>query len=205
MLPFQSPIRRGSRCNLRADGERKAPHCFSPLFVGAGVAIYEDAYPSRAVCAVSVPYSSGQALQSEWLLLVPKADEFQSPICRGRRCNMNGIFPIWNRNRVSVPYSSGQALQSCASCWKTCVRLTFQSPIRRGRRCNTRENAWRSAEAVSVPYSSGQALQSAGGGVESVSVTVSVPYLSGQALQLDSTLCPNFVSTFCQGARQPTA
>ena len=58
---------------------------------------------------------------------------------------------------------------------------------------------------VSVPYLSGQALQSAGGGVESVSVTVSVPYLSGQALQLDSTLCPNFVSTFCQGARQPTA
>jgi len=34
--------------------------------------------------------------------------------------------------------------------------------------------------------------------------------LSGQALEwhktgVNSTFCPNFVSTFCQGARQPTA
>ena len=62
---------------------------------------------------VSVPYFSGQALQLQsawmhkWMVIM-----FQSPICRGRRCNVD-----WVEKEVS--------------------ELVFQSPICRGRRCNT--------------------------------------------------------------------
>ena len=87
----------------------------------------------------------------------------------------------------------------------------FQSPIRRGSRCNEMQNVNINAVlSVSVPYLSGQALQFAADHHGERCVGVSVPYLSGQALQwhktgVNSTFCPNFVSTFCQGARQPTA
>ena len=59
---------------------------FSPLFVGAGVAIGCRARVRRVV-DVSVPYLSGQALQ------------------------YYEVHLDWTVNSVSVPYSSGQALQ----------------------------------------------------------------------------------------------
>ena len=87
-MPFQSPIRRGRRCNPGsldgpgtrvlhvsvpylsgqalqfASGTRTVAECwrFSPLFVGAGVAM-ERAHRRGQSLAVSVPYLSGQALQ----------------------------------------------------------------------------------------------------------------------------------------------
>ena len=85
---FQSPICRGRRCNRRYTAcDRYAIGCFSPLFVGAGVAMVATTYDS------------------------PIFDEFQSPICRGRRCNQS-LEPS--------PNASAE----------------FQSPICRGRRCN---------------------------------------------------------------------
>ena len=61
--------------------------------------------------------------------------EFQSPFCRGRRCNLSEIEEVQLMD-VSVPYLSGQALQ-CAYCHLLPVPAV-----------------------VSVPYLSGQALQS---------------------------------------------
>ena len=60
---FQSPIRRGRRCNLAPVAGRLAfGSRFSPLFVGAVVAIAAE-WLILLPKAVSVPYSSGQALQ----------------------------------------------------------------------------------------------------------------------------------------------
>ena len=63
---------------------------------------------------VSVPYLSGQALQS------PAAE------------------PAGDLDDVSVPYLSGQALQSHGDNTRHII-LRFQSPICRGRRCNSTE------------------------------------------------------------------
>ena len=131
---FQSPIRRGSRCNRPlqpvslpievsvpySSGQSlqssAAPHRhwswhgFSPLFVGAVVAIRGVRVQSYATSVVSVPYSSGQSLQYGEVR-EPDLIQFQSPICRGRRCNCR------TRRAIQLP-------------------LWFQSPICRGRRCN---------------------------------------------------------------------
>ena len=42
---------------------------------------------------VSVPYLSGQALQLNHLVADSGAEQFQSPICRGRRCNLLCRWP----------------------------------------------------------------------------------------------------------------
>ena len=133
---FQSPIRRGRRCNC---------HGFIWAFLGghvsvpysSGQSLQSDAPRCVGVSvAVSVPYSSGQSLQCEKPRLVARLGEFQSPIRRGSRCN---------------PFLPAA----------TPGRPVFQSPIRRGRRCNAEaRRARRAGTGVSVPYLSGQALQS---------------------------------------------
>ena len=140
---FQSPIRRGSRCNQTLDDFIiDNLISFSPLFVGAVVAI--------GIC-------SRRRLVNR---------KFQSPIRRGRRCNAGAVRPRPDFQAVSVPYLSGQALQSCyCGGWHSAFRVSvpylsgqalqsmivvlhdwpygFQSPICRGRRCNDLWKRWR--------------------------------------------------------------
>ena len=166
---FQSPIRRGSRCNAGVVEPESADKQVSvPYSSGQSLQLARGHQPAcRSIFAdeVSVPYSSGQSLQSRPLRISRAgshsfsplfvgagvamlrydqqyygAQLFQSPICRGRRCN------------ITDP----------------CIYMVpslFQSPICRGRRCNWATRApglYR--PGVSVPYLSGQALQSASGG-----------------------------------------
>ena len=162
---------------------------------------------------------------------------FQSPICRGRRCNRWRPFGLRSQPWFQSPISRGRRC-NIQTAEQAVGIIRFQSPICRGRRCNSSSSpltesrcgsrfsplfvgagvaiagdfvpVFHTQRAVSVPYLSGQALQYSSGRIAIEPCSVSVPYLSGQALQwhktgVNSTFCPNFVSTFCQGARQPTA
>ena len=108
---------------------------FSPLFVGAGVAIE---LPGWLVMhwRVSVPFLSGQALQFCRGIASPPSRRFQSPICRGRRCNrrqVSGSTAVWCFSPLFVGAGVAIASVSPDGRW---IRV-FQSPICRGRRCNS--------------------------------------------------------------------
>ena len=208
-----SPLFVGAGVAICARRSCMSSRCrFSPLFVGAGVAINNarnisgpeavsvpylsgqalQCSPRRRRenrrCQVSVPYLSGQALQSERVIAPPPLYQFQSPIRRGSRCNVDYGQPV------------------------TQLTEAFQSPIRRGSRCNAPLPPRTLAPPPSFsPLFVGAvvAILQAFAQVAEAEI-VSVPYSSGQSLQwsktgVNSTFCPNFVSTFCQGARQPTA
>ena len=115
-------------------------------------------------------------------LAVP-APEFQSPICRGRRCNLGLAAGSSCRSMVSVPYLSGQALQ-CDGRPLSAAEWLFQSPICRGRRCNTRAHlGFPFPDEFQSPIRRGRRCNAEARRARRAGTGVSVPYLSGQALQ----------------------
>ena len=109
---------------------------FSPLFVGAVVAMAKHLLAIELERLVSVPYSSGQALQWAGIRMRHTFFLFQSPISRARRCNL--YAPVLYV--VSLPFQSPICRgRRCNVDWveKEVSELVFQSPICRGRRCNT--------------------------------------------------------------------
>ena len=203
---------------------RRSAGSFSPLFVGAGVAMYAPRIafllggcfsPLFVGAGVAISAVRGSCCYG-WM--------FQSPICRGRRCNAVMTSPQISSICVSVPYLSGQALQ-----WNELTdagkALLFQSPICRGRRCNLRRCvsfssclcrfspllvgagvAMRAARKLHqrAPYRFSPLLVGAGvaiGGARAdvqVHGRVSVPYLSGQALQYELLLMPAISANWFQ-------
>ena len=111
---FQSPCRRGNRCNWlqeRPDAQFTRP--FSPLVVGAIGATSGWRGSSGGVYYLSVPLSSGQSVQ-------PRGGVGINLAC----------------STLSVPLSSGQSVQRRTLAPETVRKADFQSPCRRGNRCN---------------------------------------------------------------------
>ena len=116
-------------------GRPELPLGFSPLFVGAVVAIWHSRGTTPSLSCFSPLFvGAGVAMELDHPSHVG-SEEFQSPICRGRRCN-----------NETLPANQYRGL--------------FQSPIRRGSRCNRPLQPVSLPIEVSVPYSSGQSLQS---------------------------------------------
>jgi len=86
---FQSPIRRGSRCNNCKCWIEEVAEVSVPYSSGQSLQC-KLAELLVKVVQVSVPYLSGQALQSNCRAGWSCTGGFQSPICRGRRCNSAG-------------------------------------------------------------------------------------------------------------------
>ena len=85
---------------------------------------------------VSVPYLSGQALQYEFEFHGDvELAMFQSPICRGRRCNRRGVSESSPRIMFQSPICRGRRCNLRGGEF-TAPLHAFQSPICRGRRCN---------------------------------------------------------------------
>ena len=109
---------------------------FSPLFVGAVVAMehYDQTY--YLLDLFQSPICRGRRCNEEVEDYLRLMRGFQSPICRGRRCNQGNVERSRDRLPVSVPYLSGQALQLQSDWMHKWMVIMFQSPICRDRRCN---------------------------------------------------------------------
>ena len=136
-LWFQSPIRRGGRCNCPGAGRGGGPLWFqSPIRRGG---------------------RCNRLAALEALL----QQAFQSPIRRGGRCNAWQCWVMWAVVAVSVPYSSGRSLQFGNSVVASFTGEWFQSPIRRGGRCNIRyDQQYYSAELFQSPIRRGRRCNS---------------------------------------------
>ena len=166
MITFQFPFHRDRLCNLQ-----------------------NHELPLHELYYVSIPFSSGQALQFPqlaWRLTKPFF-LFQFPFHRDRLCNRRDNQSIPGRkcsvsipfssgqalqsqrlehssksaSWVSIPFSSGQALQFSKTSRETSLRTLFQFPFHRDRLCNARQRQGdrQNDRPVSIPFSSGQALQ----------------------------------------------
>ena len=138
LLQFQSPIRRGRRCNEEVEDYLRLMRGFqSPICRGRRCNELAEAGVKEIGWKFQSPICRGRRCNVRPTHCISTGWMFQSPICRGRRCNALMTSPQISSICVSVPYLSGQALQ-----WNELTdagkALLFQSPICRGRRCNLR-------------------------------------------------------------------
>gem|GEM_PF-1312711 len=160
---FQSPIRRGNRCNIQQVRRGNKPiSSFSPLLGGAigvtpglstqnfegqirfspllGGAIGVTMPPHPPSCnalAFQSPIRRGNRCNNSVAQIHQMhLDRFQSPIRRGNRCNFKNFFISCNS---SVMFQSPIRRGNRCNITKqggVVVWIVFQSPIRRGNRCN---------------------------------------------------------------------
>ena len=135
---FQSPIRRGSRCNAGVTGVRLVGATFqSPIRRGSRCNLRTISLRTSLVGWFQSPICRGRRCNVSDDLLVAVLLEFQSPICRGRRCNLRGGEFTAPLHAFQSPICRGRR---CNNPMVPCARPTcsrFQSPICRGRRCNS--------------------------------------------------------------------
>ena len=160
-----SPLLIGSSnaTTTRAGADRLRKPRFSPLLIGSSNATKRIQVESSAELRVSVPYSSGQAMQLfqyHWRLalfvsfsplligssnatptpFVPSGNTsvFQSPTHRVKQCNLFLILVI---NLYSLTFQSPtHRVKQCNRCWhhhSPSLACLFQSPTHRVKQCNT--------------------------------------------------------------------
>ena len=132
---FQSPFHRGKEC-------------YNPVVQSV-----------LAVCALSVPFSSGQGMLPPFFALHIITKNFQSPFHRGKEC-----------------YTGAPSVRSRA--------VIFQSPFHRGKECYIPRSPSESVFSIlSVPFSSGQGMLRRGR-IERAQLLsrLSVPFSSGQGM-----------------------
>ncbi len=159
---FQSPLHRGRLFNRRELVRHDVLDLpFSPLFIGEGSSTRGRRLGAGHIGVLSVPSSSGKALQRRFTVAHGLKDcSFQSPLHRGRLFNSYAVHTSCGIQNFQSPLHRGRLFNKAWQDMKATFSGSF-SPLFIGEGSSTSATVEHEAVqlALSVPSSSGKALQ----------------------------------------------